>query len=152
MTNDLFRDRNPSLCVTPSSVLPLTLCYIIDERPDRFNGNSDLIIDLEGELVRGDDPGAGQQEAAVRELILAEEVVDQLLQATLEAGQFRRSTEDLLALAVDLKHDLRLQRDQLVADENARTQSAAGAVDLRLWQIERISPSMSRELISLPIV
>src|SRR5687767_14705965 len=61
------------------------------QRADGVDRDADVVAALEGEGLGRDDAGAGEEVAAVREAVVAEEPVDQLLEAALHLRERRRA-------------------------------------------------------------
>src|SRR5688572_26808269 len=57
----------------------------VRERADAGDGDGDEVAVVEGEVVRGDDAGAGEEHGAVGEVVLAGEPAGELVEA---AGHF----------------------------------------------------------------
>ena len=90
------------------SIAPSPLHHDIRQGADGRDGDSDFVGGGEGEVVVGDDAGAGEEEGPVREGVVAAEVVDQVLQRAVNligadgAGKSDRSA------AADDQFDLHL--------------------------------------------
>src|ERR1044072_5120676 len=90
-----------------SSVMSRPLFDRVEERADGLDLDAYLVARPQREVIRRDDAGARQQEAALRKRFVAEEKLDQRFRLAFELRERRCAPEDVFALAHDLHLDLR---------------------------------------------
>src|SRR5918996_3560937 len=109
----------------------------VREGADPRDVDLDHVTGLEREAVGRDEPGAGEEDAAGRDGVVAQEEADELLERALHTSGRRLAGEELAALGVRDPHaDLeRLVRDR---GEDRGADRARPRVHLRLWEVERV--------------
>src|SRR3990172_4007254 len=112
----------------------------VDQSPDGLDGDSDLVAGLEGEVALRNDSRAGEKVASVRERVVPEEEARKLRRPPLHLRKPGLSLEGDPSPSPDPDRDLGRGRERLFGDEEARPESAASVVDLRLRKIERVLP------------
>ena len=101
--------------------------------PDALHGDPHQVAVVQGDLVAGDDAGAGEQDRTGGKGELVEERGDELVEAALHLGDRCRAGEDPLAVAVDLELDRGRARIAGVAGQHDRPrQPERVVVDLGL--------------------
>jgi len=99
--------------------------------------DADFVAGGEGEIVWGDNAGAGEKIAAVREGILAGEPGGEFGEGALHAIEGSFATKNDGARAGDFDGNFSIGGERLPDDE-AGAQCAAAAIDLGLREVERI--------------
>lgn len=109
------------------------------ERPNAVDGDTDRVTGLEGEVVCRHDPGAGEQQNAVGEEVIATEVVDELGKGTDDFGRVDRACEGDGAVALNFDGDSEVFGvGHVFCQGNHRPDGAAPAVHFCLWEVERV--------------
>ncbi len=75
----------------------------VDQSADAADGDMDLILLLQGELIGRNDTCAGKQETAAVKCIVAVEILDQGAKLTLQFGEGGGTGEDRFACAQNLQ-------------------------------------------------
>src|SRR5262245_36955584 len=118
------------------------LCQLddrIDKSADLRDRDLDLVAVLEGVLPLGDHAGAGADDGAVPDRIVAGQEVDQLLEGAADPGGVDRAVEDRRAAAQDAAAQVEVHaRAGLVGRDDQRADREAALEDLALGQVERI--------------
>src|ERR1700734_928788 len=83
------------------------LCKRVDQSTDGVDGDANLVFALEGKGVGWNDAGAGEQKAAEREALIAEEIFDESKGIALELGEGDGAGELRLGRAQDVEVNLR---------------------------------------------
>src|SRR5262249_43001210 len=111
----------------------------IPQLADLGDGDADGVAGLEGEVVAGDQTGAGEEEDAVREEVVPPQPLDQLREGALHLGGARRAVEYGPTPALDRESDVQRSLPRFALFEPDHGAEAAGlAVDLRLREVERV--------------
>src|SRR5215218_7088204 len=94
---------------------------------------------LERELGRRNDPGAGHQKDAVRELVVATQITDQIIERAVDLGRGTSAVEKYLAAATDHEPDCAVTNlAHLPRQRDDRAEAGAPGVHLRLREVQRV--------------
>ncbi|MEY5026965.1 MAG: hypothetical protein RLZZ244_2493 [Verrucomicrobiota bacterium] len=104
---------------------------------DSGDGDSDAVSGGEGEVIRGDDAGAGEKESAVREGVVAPKPGGEFREGAFHLGEGRGAIESGEVRAFDFQADGGVGSGN-VAHEDSGAEGAAVAPDLGLGEVERI--------------
>src|SRR4051812_21788802 len=80
---------------------PLRSGHRVFEGADLVDGDLYRVAPGEGEVGVGDDAGAGEEDDALGEGLVAEEVADELFEAALDLGEGGLAGEDLFVVSRD---------------------------------------------------